>query len=138
MARERSAYLIAYDIASPRRWARVYRRLCACALRVQYSVFVGVFTPDRLAGLAADLRRELHRYEDDLRIYRLPLCCAPVLRGRPAWPEGLLLALARPGAMQAFTAPHTPAPTPAADLAIAAVYDTIASGCTPPPSDCPP
>lgn len=129
MSRERAAYLVAYDISSPRRWSRVYRRLCACALRVQYSVFVGAFTPDSLAALAAKLRGELHRYEDDLRIYRLPACCAPVVRGRPAWPRGLLLALADPAALAAFTDPHTPPAPPPVDLAIAAANDTMPSSC---------
>ena len=91
MSHEAAAYLIAYDIADPRRLGRVRRLLTGRALWVQYSVFVGRFSLREVGALVAELRERINRREDDVRIYRLPLFCRPVAIGASLWPEGLLL-----------------------------------------------
>ncbi len=62
-------YLIAYDIANPRRLQRLHRALQAEAIAIQRSVFL-------IAGTVADIDRLLDRLatlidpdEDDLRAY---------------------------------------------------------------------
>jgi CRISPR-associated protein Cas2 len=62
-------YLIAYDIAHPRRLQRLHRALQAEAIAIQRSVFL-------IAGSVADIERLLDRLanlidpaEDDLRAY---------------------------------------------------------------------
>lgn len=64
-------YVVAYDIASPKRWRRVQklvRRLCR---RSQLSVLVCRGTEARLARLESALKREMHPVEDRLMILDL-------------------------------------------------------------------
>jgi len=64
-------YVVAYDIASPKRWRRVQkvvRRLCR---RSQLSVLVCRGTESRLARLERELKRHMHPEEDRLMILDL-------------------------------------------------------------------
>ena len=65
-------YLIAYDIADPRRLGRVARYLCRCAYRVQYSVFVARLDKSRLNYLLVGLDSIIDSKDDDIRVYPLP------------------------------------------------------------------
>ena len=80
-------YLICYDIADPRRLAKVHRFLAGEALPVQYSVFAGQFTPARLREVVGNLLGMIAADEDDVRIYPLPERCEAVFLGRRP-PEG--------------------------------------------------
>ena len=83
------ACLIAYDIADPRRLARVARVVARSALRIQYSVYVAKLSPRQLRDLEAALRDVIDPAADDLRIYPLPARLDAVWYGRPTWPEGI-------------------------------------------------
>lgn len=83
-------YLIAYDIAHPRRLQRLHRALQAEAIAIQRSVFL-------IAGTVADVDRLLDRLstlidpeEDDLRAY--PVDAPDMLRyAGPGVLQGALL-----------------------------------------------
>jgi len=65
-------YLIAYDIADPRRLRRVARRLERSALRCQKSVFVFDGSQEELLVLLEDMRPLLNLKEDVVQAWRLP------------------------------------------------------------------
>jgi CRISPR-associated protein Cas2 len=62
------AHIIAYDISSPRRRARVARYLVARGVRVQKSVFVSRLTPARARKLRQALERLIDPAVDRLMI----------------------------------------------------------------------
>jgi CRISPR-associated protein Cas2 len=64
-------YVVAYDVASPKRWRRVQKAVRRLCRRSQLSVFVCRGTPARLARLEITLRRELDLAEDRLMILDL-------------------------------------------------------------------
>lgn len=64
-------YLIAYDIADPKRLGRVWRLLKKQALPVQYSVFLFKGSEPALAALRRGIEARIHHKEDDVRIYTL-------------------------------------------------------------------
>ena len=68
----RQRYLIAYDIACPRRLGRVHRFLVKMAIPVQYSVFLAWLGPQGRRDLIAYLTTLIHPQQDDVRIYPLP------------------------------------------------------------------
>lgn len=65
-------YLIAYDIAEPRRLGPVARHLCKVASRVQYSVFVAQLSKAQLLLLLSELEEIIDPEQDDIRAYPLP------------------------------------------------------------------
>lgn len=82
-------YLLAYDIADPRRLARIARIVAREALRIQYSVYVAELSPRQLRDLVAALRVAIDPRTDDLRIYPLPARLDAIWYGRAIWPEGI-------------------------------------------------
>lgn len=88
---EARAYLIAYDIADPKRLVRVHRFLVKQAMALQYSVFAGVFTPFQVTAAAAGVRERIDEREDDVRIYPLPRRCYALTLGEQWTPEGVFL-----------------------------------------------
>ncbi|MDO5667637.1 MAG: CRISPR-associated endonuclease Cas2 [Alcaligenaceae bacterium] len=64
-------YLIAYDIAHPRRLRRVHRQLSAQGYPLQNSVFLCQGNVAELRQLYQQLSSELQPAEDDLRIFPL-------------------------------------------------------------------
>jgi len=64
-------YLVAYDVASPKRWRRVHKAVRRLCRRSQLSVFVCRGTAARLARLEAARRREMDLTEDRLMILDL-------------------------------------------------------------------
>lgn len=74
---EARGYLIAYDIADPRRWRRVHRAVRAVALPLQYSLYYAPrLTWRQLTALEDRLREIVSAQQDDVRIY--PLAEEPV------------------------------------------------------------
>ncbi len=64
-------WLIAYDVACPRRWRRLYRLVRESSVRLQWSVFAVTdpkFRPSAFLSAAATI---LDPGEDDLRLYSL-------------------------------------------------------------------
>jgi CRISPR-associated protein Cas2 len=84
-------YLIAYDIADPRRLGRVHRILKKQGLPVQYSVFTVVMKRPKLLRLLERIEQRIQAAEDDVRCYRLPTNCDAVTLGRQYFPEDVLL-----------------------------------------------
>lgn len=65
-------YLIAYDIASPKRLQRVHRYLTDNAIPLQNSTFLFTASRGRFEYCWAQLARLIDRREDDIRAYPLP------------------------------------------------------------------
>ncbi len=64
-------YIIAYDIASPRRLRRVAKVLERYALRCQKSVFVADLSADQVQAVLEEARREMDESADLLQAWRL-------------------------------------------------------------------
>ena len=84
-------YLIAYDIANPRRLGKVHRILKKQGLPVQYSVFTVVMKRPRLLRLLERIEQEIEDVEDDVRCYRLPSNTETATLGRQYFPEDVML-----------------------------------------------
>jgi len=84
-------YLIAYDIANPRRLGKVHRILKKQGLPVQYSVFTVVMKRPRLLRLLERIEQQIEKREDDVRCYRLPGRADAVTLGRQFFPEDVML-----------------------------------------------
>ena len=84
-------YLIAYDIANPRRLSRVHRTLKEQGLPVQYSVFTVVMKRKALLRLLESLNALIKTAEDDIRCYRLPEYADIKALGRQYFPEDVML-----------------------------------------------
>lgn len=84
-------YLIAYDVAQPRRLGRIHRFLKARALPVQYSVFLARSSDEQREALLAGLRARMDARRDDVRLYRLPDPCHAQTLGRTVLPPGIFL-----------------------------------------------
>ena len=88
-AREAGAWLACYDIAAPRRLARVWRAVREFGVPLQYSVFWARL--DR-AGLDAALKAVAARIDpraDDVRFYPLPENVQITGLGRDVMPLGV-------------------------------------------------
>jgi CRISPR-associated protein Cas2 len=71
-ARRGTLYVIAYDITSDARRAKVHKTLSAFGAWTQYSLFECYLTEKELLRLRALLDRHLRESEDSVRFY--PLC----------------------------------------------------------------
>lgn len=84
-------YLIAYDIADPRRLGRVARYMCQHACRVQYSVFAVQLSQSRLKGMLSELEDIIDPGQDDIRAYPLPAAGNVTLLGQQFFATNTLL-----------------------------------------------
>jgi CRISPR-associated protein Cas2 len=82
-------WLVAYDVADPRRLKRVHKYLRGHAVPVQYSVFVARCSPAKLGVMRASLAKLIASRDDDVRIYPIPEPAHLFVYGRKALPEGL-------------------------------------------------
>ncbi len=64
-------YIVAYDVASPKRWRRVFRTMKGYGRWVQLSVFQCRLTARRRAEMAAKLEAVIHAREDHIVILDL-------------------------------------------------------------------
>jgi CRISPR-associated protein Cas2 len=83
-------YLIAYDIAEPRRLQRLHRRLRRDAVALQESVFLVNRSRGGIVELMNELAGLIHRQQDDLRAYPIPDPGEIWLRGKGALDGNLL------------------------------------------------
>lgn len=90
-------WLIAYDIADPRRLRRVHRFLTSQAVPVQYSVFATRAAPMKTGLIRAGLAEIIDERDDDVRIYPVPEPADLTVFGRKALPEGLSVIEGRSG-----------------------------------------
>lgn len=86
-----NAWLIAYDIADPRRLGRVHRLLKKVAVPIQYSVFLAWLNERQLRWLVEQLRSRIRVCEDDVRLYHLPVVAELTVLGRQWMPDGVHL-----------------------------------------------
>lgn len=86
-----NAWLIAYDIADPRRLGRVHRLLKKVAIPIQYSVFLAWLNERQLSWLVEQLRSRVQIREDDVRLYHLPATAELTVLGKQWMPEGIHL-----------------------------------------------
>lgn len=84
-------YLVAYDIADPRRLSRVHRVLKKQGLPVQYSVFTVVMKRKALIRLLENIEHLIEPAEDDIRCYRLPERTDIKTLGQQYFPEDVML-----------------------------------------------
>jgi CRISPR-associated protein Cas2 len=85
------SWLIAYDIANPRRLLRVHRLLRKHAVPVQYSVFAARCSAAKLGSIRMEVAGLITAREDDVRFYPVPEPASLFVYGRKALPEGLQL-----------------------------------------------
>ncbi len=108
------AFLIAYDIAHPRRLRRVARRLERHAVRCQYSVFVFRGTEARLRELLDELAALIRPAEDVIQAWPVPPGVTPeeYARGavRPVAPAAVVLGGGRPLFVHPPVPPTDPPP----------------------------
>lgn len=71
MSTRRGTWLLAYDIASPKRLGRVHRFVVRRGLPTQYSVFLVEADRSAIDELVGALARLVHPRQDDVRIFRL-------------------------------------------------------------------
>lgn len=89
---KKKLYLIAYDIADPKRLGQVARYMCQHAYRVQYSVFVASLSNYQLEHLLFDLEEIIDPRWDDIRSYPLPSTGDVTLLGNQFFATDTLLA----------------------------------------------
>jgi CRISPR-associated protein Cas2 len=84
-------HFVCYDIAHPRRLARVHRLLSGVGLPLQYSVFLVRANKPGLLQLLDALMALIDARADDLRVYPLPSRPRIWCYGRAVMPDGLWL-----------------------------------------------
>ncbi|MGV6817466.1 MAG: CRISPR-associated endonuclease Cas2 [Thiotrichales bacterium] len=89
MANPTHEYIISYDIAAPKRLARIFRIIKTYALPLQYSVFYARIDRCTRDSLITELQAELKSTEDDLRIYTLAKKFQFNYIGENPFPDGL-------------------------------------------------
>lgn len=89
---EQRNWLIAYDIADPRRLGKVHRYLKSQAIPVQYSVFVFQGSQLALQRVLNGVAQRIAADQDDVRAYYLPDRCQVRTLGSQHLPEGVVLA----------------------------------------------
>lgn len=88
-------WLIAYDIAEPRRWRAVYKLVREVGFRLQYSLFWADISAGQARELADRLGKVIDWAEDDVRLYPLDDDAPVLLGGVRPWPDGIGHAAAR-------------------------------------------
>lgn len=84
-------FLVCYDIADPKRLARIHRYLKSQGLPVQYSVFTVEANQKQLNALLLGLKSRIHARDDDVRCYALPSNLDFDLLGRQVFADGAML-----------------------------------------------
>ncbi len=77
---ERGFYLLTYDIADPKRLAKIARAMEAVGERVQDSVFEAYLRTEELEKLLKKTGKVMKESEDSLRIYLLCGACREKIR----------------------------------------------------------
>ncbi len=83
-------WLLCYDIADPRRLARIHRYMKDQGWPLQYSVFQLKATHDRLDVIVEELEQLMDSREDDIRIYPLHKKPRKVTIGKRLFDRGVM------------------------------------------------
>ncbi|MCU0836338.1 MAG: CRISPR-associated endonuclease Cas2 [Chromatiaceae bacterium] len=89
-------FLLAYDIADPKRLTEVHRTVRRWGVPLQYSVFLVPTSPAGIDGLLSELAGIIDARADDIRVYPLPSRLDVLTFGRQLLPEGVSLVGAAP------------------------------------------
>jgi len=89
-------FLLAYDIADPKRLTEVHRTVRRWGVPLQYSVFLVPTSPAGIDELLGELADIIDTRADDIRVYPLPSRLDVVTLGRQLLPEGVALVGAAP------------------------------------------
>ncbi|BFU59577.1 MULTISPECIES: CRISPR-associated endonuclease Cas2 [Rodentibacter] len=84
-------YLIGYDIANPKRLAKVYKVMLHYATPIQYSVFLFEGSEKMLESCVEEILNLINKKEDDFRLYQLPPNGKQWRLGKSFLPEGIFL-----------------------------------------------
>lgn len=84
-----AAWLVCYDIADPRRLARVWRAVCEFGVPMQYSVFWARLGSEELKSAMGAVARRINPRADDVRFYPLPENVQITGLGRDVLPLGV-------------------------------------------------
>jgi CRISPR-associated protein Cas2 len=87
--RDLGTWLVAYDIADPRRLRRVYKTVRREGASVQYSAYSVTTDSDGIDDLMQRVNGLLKKASDDVRAYHLPDRCHIWTLGRQGLPEGV-------------------------------------------------
>ncbi|NEX22432.1 CRISPR-associated endonuclease Cas2 [Thiorhodococcus mannitoliphagus] len=82
-------FLLAYDIADPKRLQQVHRTVRSAGIPIQYSVFLVPGPPRVIDALLSRLDDIIHPTHDDIRVYPLPKRLEVTRYGRQHMPIGL-------------------------------------------------
>lgn len=85
-------WLVTYDIAHPRRLAQVFKYLKKKGIPIQYSVFSVSASSAQMGTLMAGIATLIHKGQDDVRAYRLPIDGWRTTLGEDILPKNLWLA----------------------------------------------
>ena len=88
---QKKNWLIAYDIADPRRLNRIHRRMIKHALPVQYSLFLFNGSQRDAQRLLDELAEFMDTREDDLRAYPVPTHPEINFIGQSGLPDNIIL-----------------------------------------------
>ncbi|MFZ4625634.1 MAG: CRISPR-associated endonuclease Cas2 [Rhodoferax sp.] len=83
--------MVCYDMADPRRLARIFRLLKSNGIPLQYSVFLVHASSLEMDQLENKIKAIINPAEDDVRAYRIPLANRKVVLGHPLVPDGMLI-----------------------------------------------
>lgn len=84
-------WLVTYDIADPRRLARVFKFLKKQGVPVQYSAFQVDASAAKMSNLMVQMTTLIDADADDVRAYRLPENTWKATLGAGMLPEGVLM-----------------------------------------------
>jgi len=83
-------WLVTYDIADPKRLARLFKFLKKQGVPVQYSVFLVEASAAKMGTLIVQIAKMVDADADDVRAYRLPENTWKVTLGSSILPEDIL------------------------------------------------
>lgn len=83
-------WIVTYDIADPKRLARLFKFLKKHGVPVQYSVFLVDASTVKMGTLVVQMATMIDAQADDVRAYRLPENLWQVTLGASILPEDIL------------------------------------------------
>ena len=83
-------WVVTYDIANPRRLARLFNLLKKQGVPIQYSVFLVEASASTMNSLVEKMAKIVDEQADDVRAYRLPASIWKVAIGQSILPDDIL------------------------------------------------
>jgi CRISPR-associated protein Cas2 len=83
-------WMVCYDIANPKRLARIFKLLKSHGVPIQYSVFLVRASVLEMQRIVAKIQTIICDTEDDVRAYQIPAKNCRVLLGQALLPDVLI------------------------------------------------